>query len=71
VTAAGTRAEAAAPPRQLSAEARAVMAGFPARPVPASWPATAADRFAVARRRLAPPFVVDNVKVRHWRKLTC
>jgi hypothetical protein len=70
VTAADTRAEAAAPPRQLSAEARALMAGFPARPVPASWPATEADRFAVARRLLAPPFVVDNVKVRHWRKLT-
>ena len=70
MTAADTRAEAAAPPRQLSAEARALMAGFPPRPVPASWPATEADRFAVARRLLAPPFVVDNVKVRHWRKLT-
>ncbi len=70
MTAADTRAEAAAPPRQLSAEARALMAGFPARPVPASWPATEADRFAVARRLLAPPFTVDNVKTRHWRKLT-
>jgi integrase len=70
VTAAGTRATAAAPGRQLSAEARAAMTGFPARPVPASWPATEADRFTVARRLLAPPFLVDNVKVRHWRKLT-
>jgi integrase len=70
VTAAGTRAEAAAASRQLSAEARAVLEGFPPRPVPASWPVTEADRFTVARRLLAPPFVVDNVKVRHWRKLT-
>lgn len=58
------------PSRQLSAEARAVMDRFPPRPVPASWDATAADRFAVARRLLAPPFLLDNVKSRYARKLT-
>jgi hypothetical protein len=56
--------------RQLSAEALAVMERFPPRPVPASWQATAADRFAVARRLLAPPFLADDVNARHWRKRT-
>jgi hypothetical protein len=60
---------AAAAARQLSAEALAVMKRFPPRPVPVSWNATAAGRFAVARRLLAPPFLVANVKSRYWRKL--
>ena len=45
---------------QLSPEALAVMKRFPPRPVPASWDATAADRFEVMRRMLAPPFGVKN-----------
>ncbi len=49
-----------APPRPLSAEALAVMERFPPRPVPASWAATAADRFTVMRRMLAPPFVPEG-----------
>ena len=52
VTAAAPAVTAA---RQLSAEALAVMRRFPPRPVPASWDATAADRFAVMRRMLARP----------------
>jgi hypothetical protein len=62
-------APAAAQPRQLSAEALAVMDRFPPRPVPGSWPETAADRFAVARRMLAPPFALGDASARHWRKL--
>ena len=53
VTAAAARAAAA---RQLSAQAVAVLEKFPPRPVPATWAATAADRFTVVRRLLAPPF---------------
>jgi len=67
VTAADTRAAAA---RQLSAEALAVMGRFPPRPVPATWKATAAGRFTVMRRMLAPPFLAGNVDARHPRKLT-
>ncbi|MGH3122502.1 MAG: tyrosine-type recombinase/integrase [Streptosporangiaceae bacterium] len=54
---------------QLSAEALAVMEKFPPRPVPSSWDATAADRFAVARRMLAPPFPAADAKSRRSRKL--
>ena len=57
VTAADTRAVAA---RQLSAEALAVMGRLPPRPVPATWKATAAGRFTVMRRMLAPPFLAEN-----------
>ena len=53
-------AAAQAPPRRLSAEAVAVMGRFPPRPVRASWAATAADRFTVMRRMLAPPFVPEG-----------
>ena len=59
-----------APPRRLSAEALAVMDTFPPRPVPASWAATAADRFTVMRRMLAPPFVPEGADIRDWRKLS-
>jgi hypothetical protein len=59
-----------APPRRLSAEALAVMERFPPRPVPASWAATAADRFTVMRRMLAPPFVPEGAGIRDWRKLS-
>ena len=55
--------------RQLSAEALAVMKRFPPRPVPASWDATAADRFAVMRRMLAPPFPAGEAGKRESRKL--
>jgi integrase len=55
--------------RQLSAKALEVMERFPPRPVPVSWDATAADRFTVARRMLAPPFALDEAKSRYWRKL--
>ena len=55
--------------RQLSAEALAVMRRFPPRPVPASWDATAADRFAVMRRMLAPPFPAGEATRRDSRKL--
>ncbi len=62
----------AAPPvtaaRQISAEALAVMEKFPPRPVPASWDATAADRFTVMRRMLASPFPAEEAKRRDWRK---
>jgi hypothetical protein len=66
VTAAATAVTAA---RQLSAEALAVMERFPPRPVPASWDATAADRFTVMRQMLAPPFPVDSARARDTRKL--
>ena len=56
--------------RQLSAQAAAVLARFPPRPVPESWPETAADRFTVARRLLAPPFAFGDASARHWRKLS-
>ena len=62
-------ARAAARPWQLSAEALAVMEKFPPRPVPPSWDATAADRFAVVRRMLAPPFPAADAKSRRSRKL--
>lgn len=54
---------------QLSTEALAVMNRFPPRVVQASWDATAADRFTVARRMLAPPFAFGDASARHWRKL--
>jgi hypothetical protein len=53
---AAVSARAVARPWQLSSEALAVMEKFPPRPVPPSWDATAADRSAVVRRMLAPPF---------------
>ena len=70
MTAAATSAGARA--RQPGAEALALALArrFPPRPVPASWPETAADRFAVMRRMLAPPFLAENVDARHHRKLT-
>ena len=68
MTAATTSARAAA--RQPGAEALALTRRFPPRPVPESWPQTAADRFAVMRRMLAPPFLAENVDARHHRKLT-
>jgi len=68
VTTATTSARATA--RQPGAEALALTRRFPPRPVPASWPQTAADRFAVVRRMLAPPFLAENVDARHHRKLT-
>ncbi|MGH3161475.1 MAG: tyrosine-type recombinase/integrase [Streptosporangiaceae bacterium] len=67
---AAVSAGAAARPRQLSAEALAVMEKFPPRPVPLTWDATAADRFAVVRRMLAPPFLADGAQARQRRKLT-
>ena len=54
--------------RQLSAEALAVMEKFPPRPAAAPWDATAADRFAVMRRMLAPPFPVREAAKRDSRK---
>ena len=57
-------------PWQLSAEALALMERFPARPVPPAWPATRQDRFTVVSRMLQPPFLVNDSKARHWRKLT-
>jgi integrase len=62
-------AQAVTAARQLSAEALAVMKRFPPRPVPASWDATAADRFAVMRRMLAPPFPAGEATRRDFRKL--
>jgi integrase len=62
-------ADAVTAARQLSAEGLAVMKRFPPRPVPASWDATAADRFAVMRRLLAPPFPVGEATRRDFRKL--
>jgi hypothetical protein len=66
-TVADTRAAAA---RQLSTEALAMTGRFPPRPVSATWKATAAGRFTVMRRMLAPPFLAENVDARHPRKLT-
>ena len=66
---AAVSARAAARTWQLSAEALAVMEKFPPRPVPSSWDATAADRSAVVRRMLAPPFPAGDAKSRHSRKL--
>lgn len=60
---------AVARPWQLSAEALAMMEKFPPRPVPPAWDATAADRFAVVRRMLAPPFAAGDAKSRYSRKL--
>lgn len=62
-------AAVAASARQLSGEALAVMAKFPPRPEPASWPETAADRFTVMRRMLAPPFLFETAQTRDTRKL--
>ena len=56
--------------RKLSAQAAAVLARFPPRPVPESRPETAADRFTVARRLLAAPFASGDASARHWRKLS-
>ncbi len=67
---AAVSSRAVARPWQLSAEALTVMEKFPPRPVPPSWDATAADRSAVVRRMLAPPFLAGDAKARHWRKLT-
>ena len=61
---------AGAAARQLSAEALTVMEKFPPRPVSPAWDATAADRFAVVRRMLAPPFLADGAQARQRRKLT-
>jgi hypothetical protein len=55
--------------RQLSAQALAVMDRFPPRQVAASWDATSADRFTVARRLLAPPFAPGDAGIRYWRRL--
>ena len=66
---AAVSARAVSRPWQLSAEALAVMEKFPPRPVPPSWDATAADRSAVVRRMLAPPFPAGDAKCRHSRKL--
>jgi hypothetical protein len=41
-----------------------VMGRFPPRPAPATWKATAAGRFTVMRRMLAPPFLAGNVDAR-------
>ena len=60
---------AVARPWQLSAEALAVMEKFPPRPVPSVWDSTSADRFAVVRRMLAPPFAADAASSRCARKL--
>ena len=70
MTAATTTTATRAAARQLSAEALAVTKRFPPRPVPAVWDATAADRFAVARRLLAPPFLLEDANGRYWRKMT-
>ena len=67
---AAVSARAAARPRQLSAEALAVMENFPPRPVSSAWDATTADRFALVRRMLAPPFLADGPQSRQRRKLT-
>ena len=61
---------AGAAARQLSAGALTVMEKFPPRPVSAAWGATAAGRFAVVRRMLAPPFLADGAQARQRRKLT-
>ena len=66
---AAVSARAVSRPWQLSAEALAVMEKFPPRPVPPSWDATAADRSAVVRRMLAPPFPAGDAKCRYSRKL--
>jgi integrase len=57
-------------PWQLSAEALALMEKFPPRPVPPAWAATRQDRTPVVSRMLQPPFLVNDSKARHWRKLT-
>ena len=46
------------------------MEKFPPRPVSPSWDATTADRFALVRRMLAPPFLADGAQARQRRKLT-
>jgi integrase len=66
---AAVSARAVARPWQLSAEALAVMEKFPPRPVPPAWDATTADRFAVVRRMLTPPFPASDAKSRYSRKL--
>jgi len=66
---AAVSARTVARPWQLSAEALAVMQRFPPRPVPPSWDATAADRSAVVRRMLTPPFPASDAKSRYSRKL--
>ena len=61
MTAATTPARATA--RQPGAKALALTRRFPPRPVPESWPETAADRFAVVRRMLALMPLSENPQV--------
>jgi integrase len=50
-----------APPAATAAR-ESMRARFPARPVPASWPATVQPRDTVWERLMRPPFVLDDVK---------
>jgi len=54
---------------RLSAEALALLGKFPARTVPASWPATRQSRGTVVARLLAPPFEAATSQDRCNRKL--
>jgi integrase len=58
---------AAAEPRP-SAEAAALRARFPARPVGNGWGSTCQDRRSVLARLLAPPFTADNPSTQHARR---
>lgn len=46
-----------------------LLAAFPPRPVVSQWPATRADRAAVAARVLAAPFALDNPASQQTRRL--
>ncbi len=46
-----------------------LLAGFPARPVDSSWPATQASRSAVLARVLAAPFTLENPASQQTRRL--
>jgi hypothetical protein len=53
---------------RLTAEASALWAKFPARPVPVRWEATCSDSAAVLARLLAPPFPLDSATGQHQRR---
>jgi hypothetical protein len=62
-------AAAAAAPRVVTGTGAELLARFPPRLVPSSWPATRAGRHEVLARLLAPPFALGNPLSQQTRRL--
>ncbi|HEX6521558.1 MAG TPA: hypothetical protein VF070_16385, partial [Streptosporangiaceae bacterium] len=62
-------AAAQAVPQPATGTGAELLARFPPRTVPASWPATRAGRHEVLARLLAPPFALDNPLSQQPRRL--